>query len=96
MTAPTSLAVVGQHQVTDHSDGRVVAIVDKVIGDAIDSGREWSLNDVRAELPACHPNLIGSRVALAARRGLIELVRFERSSLPSTHGAWIKVWRAAS
>ena len=95
MTTAAALRAEGQHRAESAADMRVVAMVDKVIADAIASGRVFDCNEIRDLMPTSESQgLVGARVDAARKRGEIEACGFVRSTLPSTRGAWIKRWRA--
>ena len=97
MTTAQQLRTEGQHQAESAADMRVVAMVDKVIADAIDSGRVFDCNEIRDLMPTTQSRgLVGARVDAARKRREIEACGFIRSTLPSTRGAWIKRWRRSS
>lgn len=70
--------------------------VDQVISDWARSGREWSLNDLRPQLPDVRPALVGARVMHASKTGLIRHTgEYVPSTLRSTRGHRIAVWVGA-
>lgn len=94
ITKSRTLRAEGQHHAESGTDMRVVAMVDKVIADAIASGRVFDCNEIRDLMPTTQSKgLVGARVDAARKRGEIEACGFVRSTLPSTRGAWIKRWR---
>ena len=95
MTTPAALRAEGQEQATAAADFRVVAMIDLAIARANRTRAEWSANDIRDQFPTVRNGLVGARVDAARKRGEMTHVAFIRSSLPSTRGAWIKVWRGA-
>ena len=94
MTTPDALRDEGMAAVENASDPRVMLAIDAAIARANASGRPWSANDIRDELPVSHANLVGARVrAAAARRPrVMKRVDYEPSTLESTHGHPIAVW----
>lgn len=94
MTTPDALRDEGMAAVENASDPRVMLAIDAAIARANASGRPWSANDIRDELPVSHANLVGARVRAAAMRRPRQQVRvgYEPSTLPSTRGAMVAVW----
>lgn len=86
----------GMRLVEDASTDEQRAAIDTVIAEWARSGRCFSLNDLRDELPTTRPALRGARVMAAARHGLIRKTD-ERvpSTLPSTRGHELPVWVGA-
>ena len=80
-----------------HADARIIAVIDAVIEGAIESGQPFSANTIRGLLPTTtSQGLVGARVASYAKRRrprLVERVGYEPSTLPSTNGHAIAVWR---
>ena len=93
-TAPADLAQEGMDAATNAADSRVVAIIDSLIALENASGREWSANTIRDQLPTCSPGLVGARVKAASMRRPREMRRvgWVASTLPSTHGKPIGVY----
>lgn len=85
----------GMTVATDHADPRLVLMIDAKIAELNASGKPWSANDLRDALPVVASALVGSRVKAASMRVPREMVavRRTRSTLLSTHGAFIVVWR---
>lgn len=96
MTSPNALRRTGQLQAENAADPRVLLTVDRVIADAIASGQPFSANTIRSRLPVTSRGLVGARVDSARKRGLIVAVGREPSTLPSTRGHAIHVWRAVA
>lgn len=104
MTADTRVAEamtardIGMEAATNAADMRVVATVDKVIADAIESGEPFSSNTIRDRMPTVRPGLIGARLKAASMRKEPRLVRVgeEPSNLKSTHAKPVAVWQVAS
>lgn len=88
----------GMQQTTDAADPRLILAVDKAIADFNATGMPWSANDLRDALPVVAGPLVGARINAAANRKPAEMERvgMTRSSLRSTHHAWIAVWRGVS
>lgn len=91
----------GMRQAEDHADPRVVLAIDAAIERAIASGEPFSANDIRDEFPnAQSKGLVGGRFrSYAARRKprlMVHTGRYEKSNLPDTHCAEIKVWVGAA
>lgn len=96
MTA--DLAQQGMDAAANAADSRIVAIIDSLIALENASGREWSANTIRDQLPTCSPGLVGARVKAASMRRPREMVSvgWVRSTLPSTHGKLIATWRGVA
>ena len=94
MSTPADLRDAGMAQAENAADPRIMAAIDAKIAEFNASGRPWSANDIRDELPVSHAALVGARVRAAASRRPREMVRvgYEPSSLPSTHCHPIAVW----
>ncbi len=88
----------GIEQATNAADPRLILAVDRVIAMHNASGLRWSANDIRDALPIVAGPLVGARVRAAAMRRPVEMrkVGMTRSSLLSTHKAWIAVWQGVS
>jgi hypothetical protein len=69
--------------------------IDAAIRHAVQTGNEFSANDIRATLQDVPGPLIGARFNAAARAGVIRHVGYIPSSKPNTNGHDIKLWRAA-
>ena len=93
-TTPATLRDEGHALTTSHADPRIVLAVDAVIARWIASGRRFSANDIRDDLPVTHGPLVGARMRAAAMRKPTEVrkVTMTRSTLLSTRSAWIAVW----
>ena len=87
----------GMAQTENAADPRVILAIDAAIDRFNASGRPWSANDLRDELPVSHGPLVGARVRAAAARRPVEMVCVGRvpSNLKSTHAHEIKVWIGA-
>lgn len=87
----------GMEAATDHADARRVVMIDKAIEDANASGEVWSANTIRDRLPVACSGLVGARIKAASMRSPRQMVAVgrERSTLLSTHGAWICQWTGA-
>ena len=68
-------------------------VIDKVIEHHASLGRTFSTNDLREDLPAVRNALISRRLIAAQNAGLIVKVGFTPSTLASTHGAVLAVYR---
>lgn len=80
----------------DAAPDDVKARIDAAIRRWAAKGVEFSLNDVRPEFADVSGGIVGARVNAAARNGLIvDTDRQIPSTLPSTHGHKITVWRGA-
>lgn len=69
--------------------------IDAAIRHAVETGHEFSANDIRTTLQDIPGPLIGARFNAAARAGVIRHVGYVPSSKGNTHGHDIKLWRAA-
>ena len=101
MTEPSKLRDAGMRQAEDFADPRVVLAIDAAIERAIASGEPFSANDIRKALPTTDSQgLVGARMrSYAARRRprlMVHTGRYEKSNLPDTHCAEIKVWVGAA
>jgi len=85
----------GMAQTENAHDPRLILMVDAVIARWNKSGRRWSANGIRDDLPVVAAPLVGARINAAAMRRPQEMrnVGRTRSSLTSTHRAWIAVWQ---
>ena len=88
----------GMATATAAADMRLVATVDSVIADAIESGEPFSSNTIRDRMPTVRPGLIGARLKAASMRKEPRLVRVgeEPSTLKSTHAKPVARWVRAS
>lgn len=88
----------GMAATTHAADPRTVLDIDRVIAMHNASGLRWSANDIRDMFPVVSPPLIGARINAAANREPVEMRRVDmtRSTLKSTHRAWIAVWQGVS
>lgn len=100
MTDPRVAAAVaagddGMQQATDAEDPRLVLALDKAIAEANASGEVWSSNTLRDRFPAVNPKVLGARIKAASMRSPQEMraVGRERSTLLSTHGAFVTRWK---
>ena len=74
----------------------VKARIDAAIRRWAEKGVEFSANDCREEFGGVSGNVIGGRFTAAANAGLIvDTLKRVPSTLPSTHGAEVRVWRGA-
>lgn len=98
MSTPAALRDQGMATVTDHTDPRLILTVDAVIARWAATGMPFSANEIRDDLPVVAGPLVGARVHAAAMRKPTEIrkVGMTRSSLRSTHSAWIAVWQGVS
>lgn len=77
------------------ADPDLRAMVDEEIRRAAASGRVFSANDFRAQLPDDVGPLMGARFNAAAKAGLIVHVGFTPSTKASTNAHRVMTWRAA-
>lgn len=84
----------GMEAATNAADPRVILTIDKLIAKANASGKRWSANDIRKQLPVSSQGLVGARVRAASMRRPIEMVQVDvtPSTLKSTHKKPIAVW----
>jgi hypothetical protein len=87
----------GMALVEEHADPRAILHIDAVIGRWNASGRIWSANDIRDELPVADEHLVGARVRAASQRRPREMypVGYTPSTLLSTHAHPIRTWQGA-
>lgn len=80
-----------------HADPRLVLAVDAVIERWAKSGRRFSANEIRDEVPTAAVGLVGGRLRAASMRKPAEIVAVGevKSSLLSTHAKPIKCWLRA-
>lgn len=78
------------------ADPALVAAVDAVIARWTTSGRKFSANTIRGEVPTPALHLVGGRLRAAALRRPVEIVAVDEigSDLTSTHAKPIKVWQS--
>lgn len=97
MTTPEQARDAGIAQREQHADARWIAIVDAVIERWAKSGRTFSANDIRDELPVSARDLVAGRIRSAWMRkpALIVAVGEVKSTLKSTHAKRITVWLGA-
>jgi hypothetical protein len=88
----------GMQQATDAADPRLVLALDKAIAEANASGEVWSSNTIRDRFPTVSPKVLGARIKAASMRSPQEMVAVgrERSTLLSTHGAFVTQWRGVT
>lgn len=94
-TTPEALRDQGMDQATDHSDPRLVLMIDSLIAEHNATGTPWSANDIRDRVPTVGQGLVGARVKAAFMRRPREMrqVGWTRSSLRSTHAKPIAKWQ---
>lgn len=94
MTSPADLRDAGIAQAELAADPRLILAVDSVIDRWSNSGRKFSANEIRDEVPVAAAHLVGARLRAAAMRRPIEIrkVGEVRSTLLSTHAKNIAVW----
>lgn len=83
----------GQQQAENAADPRVAVIIDGLVAARNRTGEVWSVNDIRAALPVSARGLVGARVDAARKRGEMEAVGWVKSTLASTRGKPVTVWR---
>jgi hypothetical protein len=97
MSAATEARDAGIAAAEYAADPRLILAVDAVIQRWIDSGRRFSANDIRDELPSFARTIVGGRLRAAAMRKPqeIRVVGEVQSDLTSTHAKPIKVWQCS-
>ena len=98
MTTPEALRDEGMAAAENAADPRIILAIDAAIDRANASGRPWSANDIRDEMPTTESKgLVGARVRAAAARRPAQMVRvgYVPSDLPSTHSHPVSVWVGA-
>lgn len=98
MSTPEALRDEGMEAAENAADPRVILAIDAAIERANESGRAWSANDIRDEIPVAGQGLVGARVRAAAMRRPVEMVRvgYVPSNLPSTHAHPVALWIGAA
>lgn len=98
VTAAVAAGDEGMQQATDAEDHRMVLTLDKAIAEANASGEVWSSNTLRDRFPAVNPKVLGARIKAASMRTPREMVAVgrERSTLLSTHGAFVTRWQGVT
>lgn len=94
-SSPESARDAGIASAEQAADPRLILAVDAVIDRWIASGRRFSANEIRDEVPTLASGLVGARVMSAFMRGDIKKVGEVRSTLRSTHAKPIGVWQDA-
>jgi hypothetical protein len=79
------------------ADPRIILAIDAAIEKAIASGRRFSANSIREDLPVSHAGLVGARMNSYANRKvdghpLMKRVGEAPSTLESTHYHPVRVW----
>jgi hypothetical protein len=97
MSTPTALRDAGIAARENAADPRLILAVDAVIEKWTASGRRFSANEIRDEVPTLAVDLVGGRLRAASMRKPTELVKVGEvgSSLLSTHAKKIAVWQRA-
>lgn len=97
MTTPDQARDAGIAERENAADPRWVAIVDTIVERWAKSGRPFSANDIRDEVPAVAQRLVAGRLRSAWMRKprLIEPVGEIKSDLTSTHAKKICIWIGA-
>ena len=96
MTTPAALRDAGMAAAEHAADPRVILAIDAAIERAIESGRPFTVNDIRAEFPTVSSQgLVGDRFRSASMRKprrMVQTGRWPKSSLPSTKCARVAEW----
>jgi hypothetical protein len=97
-TTPEALRDAGIATRENAADPRLILAVDAVIARWVESGRRFSANEIRDEVPTLAADLVGPRLRAASMRKPTEIVKVGevRSSLLSTHAKPIAVWQSAA
>lgn len=94
LTIADALAQDGIQRATEASDPDAITAVDALIARYAATGRPFSSNDLRDQLPeGIRPGAIGGRYSYAAKRGLIRPVGYVASTDPKTHSHPVRVWQ---
>lgn len=94
LTIADALAQEGMARATEASHPDAIAAVDQLIARCAATGRPFSSNTIRGQVPdGIKPNAIGGRFREAARRGLIRPVGWVASTKQNTHGHNVRVWQ---
>lgn len=93
---PEALRDAGIAQRENAADPRLLLAVDKVIARWVESGRRFSANEIRDEVPVKAADLVGGRLRAASMRKPAEIVKVGevKSTLLSTHAKPIGVWQS--
>lgn len=92
-----ALKAAGIAAANDNAAPDVKARIDAAIRRIAASGREFSANDLRADLAGITGPVVGGRFTALSNAGVISFTgKRVASNLGSTHGHEIKVWRAAA
>lgn len=65
------------------------------VADNTPTGKTFCSDDVRPLLPEVHSNRVGRCFALAAKRGLIEVVGFRKTGVKTSHSRRVLTYRKA-
>ena len=97
MRTPTQLRDAGIAAAENAADPRLILAVDAVIERWTASGRRFSANEIRDEVPTLAAHLVGGRLRAASMRKPAEITKVGEvgSSLLSTHAKKIAVWQNA-
>lgn len=95
-TCPELEKLAGIQATNDAASDDTKASIDAAIKRWAAKGVEFSANSCRDEFPGVTGAVIGGRFSVAAKAGLIvDTGKRVPSTLPSTHGAEVRVWRGA-
>lgn len=96
-TTPERLRDAGIAQRENAADPRLILAVDAVIERWAASGRRFSANEIRDEVPVKAADLVGGRLRAASMRRPAEIAKVGevKSTLLSTHAKPIAVWQNA-
>lgn len=84
-------AAVQEHGPADEWDAKVL---DRIIAHLASTGRQFSSNDIRELAPEVRKCLVSRRLIAAQHAGQIRKVGYTPSTLRSTHGHPVAVYRA--
>jgi hypothetical protein len=94
MSTPEQARDAGIAAAENAADPRLILAVDAVIAKWVASGRRFSANEIRDEVPTLAAHLVGGRLKAASMRRPVEMVKVGsvRSTLTSTHAKEIATW----
>lgn len=98
MTTSYALRDSGHACTTAAADPRLVLAVDRVIAEANASGKRWTADDIRDQLPVVAGPLVGARIRAAALRKPVEMrkVGMRPSDLRSARRAYVAIWQGVT
>ena len=94
LTIGDALAAEGMARATAASAPSAIAQLDSLIARYAVTGKPFSSNDLRSQLPAgIKKAAVGARFSHASRQGLIRAVDWVASTDPGTHSHPVRVWQ---